>query len=130
MTATAPPTGQNRRGQRGLSGAFLRYRILAFTTGVLLVLLCFVAIPLKYFAHDRGPVAVIGTAHGFLFMVYLVTALDLGIRLRWPWLKLGLVMLAGTVPFASFVAERRAHADVQARLRRGAAAVRTAERSA
>ena len=126
MTATAPPAGQHKRGQRGLSGAFLRYRILAFTTGVLLVLLCFVAIPLKYLAHDRGPVAVIGTAHGFLFMVYLVTALDLGVRLRWPWLKLGLVMLAGTVPFASFVAERRAHAEVQARLQPGAATARTA----
>lgn len=102
--------------QRGLSGAFLRYRILAFTTGVLLILLVFVAIPIKYLGNNEGPVALIGTAHGFLFMVYLVTALDLGIRLRWPWLKLGLVMLAGTIPFASFVAERRAHHEVRARV--------------
>jgi integral membrane protein len=101
--------------QRGLSGAFLRYRIMAFTTGVMLVLLVFVAMPIKYLGHNSGPVAVIGTAHGFLFMVYLVTALDLGIRLRWPWLKLGLVMVAGTVPFASFVAERQAHSDVRSR---------------
>jgi integral membrane protein len=100
----------------GLSGAFLRYRIMAFTTGVLLVLLVFVAIPIKYWGGNDGPTAVIGTAHGFLFMVYLVTALDLGVRLRWPWLKLGLVMLAGTVPFASFYAEHLAHADVDARL--------------
>ena len=112
MTGTSTPT---TTVQRGLSGSFLRYRILAFTTGVMLVLLVFVAIPLKYFAHHPGPVSVIGTAHGFLFMVYLVTALDIGIRLRWPWLKLGLVMLAGTIPFASFVAERRAHQDVRAR---------------
>jgi integral membrane protein len=55
---------------------------------------------------------VLGPAHGLLFMVYLLTAFDLGVRLRWPWLKLGLMMLAGTVPFASFYAERRAHADV------------------
>lgn len=101
--------------QRGLSGAFLRYRILAFTTGVLLVLLVFVAMPIRYLGHNHGPVAVLGTAHGFLFMVYLVTALDIGIRLRWRWLKLFLVMLAGTVPFASFVAERRAHQDVRSR---------------
>jgi len=101
--------------QRGLHGAFLRYRTLAFVTGVMLLLLVLVAMPLKYLAHHPGPVAVIGTAHGFLFMVYLVTALDLGIRLRWPWLKLGLVMLAGTIPFASFVAERRAHDDVRGR---------------
>ena len=101
--------------QRGLAGAFLRYRIMAFSTGVMLVLLVFVAMPIRYLGHNHGPVAVIGTAHGFLFMVYLVTAVDIGIRLRWPWLKLGLVMLAGTVPFASFVAERRAHQDVRSR---------------
>ena len=110
MTGTTTTTTQ-----RGLSGALLRYRILAFLTGALLVLLVFVALPLKYLADQPGMVSVIGTAHGFLFMVYLVTALDIGIRLRWPWLKLGLVMLAGTVPFASFVAERRAHHDVRSR---------------
>ncbi len=101
---------------RGLPGSFLRYRILAYTTGVLLVLLVFVAIPLKYWGHNSAPVAVIGTAHGFLFMVYLVAAFDLGVRLRWPLLKLGLVMLAGTVPFCSFYAEHQANLDVRARL--------------
>jgi integral membrane protein len=88
---------------------------MAFTTGVLLVLLVFVAIPIQLWGHNNTPEAIIGTAHGFLFMVYLVTALDIGVRLRWPWLKLGLVMLAGTVPFASFYAEHRAHQDVTAR---------------
>lgn len=113
MTGTSTTT---TAGQRGLSGAFLRFRILAFITGVLLILLVFVALPMKYLGDDEGPVSVIGTAHGFVFMVYLVTALDLGIRLRWAWVKLGLVMLAGTVPLASFVAERRAHREVRERL--------------
>ena len=99
-----------RACRAGLAGSFLRYRIMAFTTGMLLVLLVFVAIPIQLWGHNNGPVAVIGTAHGFLFMVYLLTAFDLGVRLRWRWLKLGLVMLAGTVPFASFYAEHRAHA--------------------
>jgi len=89
---------------------------MAFVTGVLLVLLVFVAIPIQIWGHNKTPEAIIGTAHGFLFMVYLVTALDIGIRLRWPWLKLGLVMLAGTVPFCSFVAEHIAHRDYQARI--------------
>lgn len=111
MTGTSTTTTTS---QRGLAGAFLRYRIMAYTTGVLIILLFFVAVPIRYLGHNHGPVAVIGTAHGFLFMVYLVTALDLGVRLRWRWLKLGLVMLAGTIPFASFVAERRAHQDVRA----------------
>lgn len=108
---------------KGVWGSFLRYRALAFTTGVLLVLLVFVAIPIKYIGGEDGPVAVIGTAHGFLFMVYLLTALDLGVRLRWPWLKLGAIMIAGTIPFASFFAEHRAHGDVRSRLEPAATAV-------
>ena len=107
MSATAPA-----RGMR-VGGALLRYRVLAIVTGIMLLLLVFVAVPLKYLADMHGPVAVIGTAHGFLFMVYLVTALDLGVRRRWPLLRLGLVMIAGTIPFASFVAERRVTREVQ-----------------
>jgi integral membrane protein len=97
----------------GTAGAFARYRVMAFVTGVLLVLLVFVAIPLKYGAHQKDPVAIIGTAHGFLFMVYLVTALDLGIRRRWNLIKLGLIMIAGTVPFCSFYAEHKIRLEIQ-----------------
>jgi hypothetical protein len=37
------------------------------------------------------------------------------VRARWGWLKAVLVVLAGTVPFASFVAERRVVRDEQRR---------------
>ncbi|MFL6160867.1 MAG: DUF3817 domain-containing protein [Jatrophihabitantaceae bacterium] len=105
--------------QRGLTGAFWRYRIMAFTTGTLLVVLVFIGIPIQIWGHNTVLVSIVGTAHGFLFMVYLVTTLDLGTRLGWlrrSWLKLGLVMLAGTIPFASFYAEHRAHGEYLARL--------------
>jgi integral membrane protein len=107
--STEAPT----RGRVGIGGALLRYRVMALVTGTLLVLLVFVAVPLNWWAHVHGPVAVVGTAHGFLFMAYLVSALDLGVRRRWPLVKLGLVMIAGTVPFASFVAERKISREVR-----------------
>jgi integral membrane protein len=93
---------------------------MAFTTGTLLVVLVFVGIPIQIWGHNETLVSIVGTAHGFLFMVYLVTTLDLGARLGWlrrSWLKLGLVMLAGTIPFASFYAEHRARGEYQQRLR-------------
>ena len=99
-------------------GALLRYRVMAYVTGVMLLLLVFVAIPLKYFGHHPGPVIVIGTAHGYLFIIYLVTALHLGVLMRWPLLRLGLIMLAGTIPFMSFVAERSVVRQVQAQMAR------------
>lgn len=89
------------------SGELTRYRVMAWTTGVLLLLLVFVAMPLKYLGDDERLVSVVGVMHGWLYLVYLVTAFTLAYRLRWPLTKTALVLLAGTVPFMSFVAERR-----------------------
>ena len=55
------------------------------------------------------------TGHGFLFIIYLVTAVDLFTRVRWKFGTAVLIMLAGTVPFASFFAERWVTHDVHRR---------------
>ncbi len=92
--------------RRGVPAALVRYRVMAYVVGVMLVLLVFVAMPLKYFAGNPGPVAVIGTAHGLLYGVYLLAAFDLALRARWRASSTLGVLLAGTVPLLSFVAER------------------------
>jgi integral membrane protein len=105
--------------QRGLTGSFWRYRIMAFTTGTVFVVLVFIGVPLQLWGNNDTLEKIVGTAHGFLFMIYLLTALDIGTRLGWlrrSWLKLGLVMLAGTIPFASFYAEHRIRGEYLARL--------------
>ena len=86
--------------------ALTRYRVMAYIVGVGLVLLVLVAMPLKYFADSPGMVAVVGTAHGFLFLFYVLAALDLAVRARFTLVRTFLVVVAGTVPFLSFVAER------------------------
>ena len=100
-----------------MSGALLRYRVLAWTVGTGLLVLVLVAMPLKYAFGHPFLVKVVGPLHGFLYMGYVVLAGDLGFRCRWPILRTLAVMLAGTVPFLSFVAERNTTRDVQARLR-------------
>jgi integral membrane protein len=91
--------------------SLLFYRVLAYTVGVGLVILVLIAVPLKYFADSPTLVAIVGPLHGFLYMVYLVAAVNLAFRSRWSPVKTVLVMLAGTVPFVSFVAERKVTAD-------------------
>jgi integral membrane protein len=95
--------------------SLLFYRALAYTVGVGLVILVLVAVPLKYFADSPTLVAIVGPLHGFLYMVYLVAAVNLAFRSRWSPVKTVLVMLAGTIPFVSFVAERKVTADEEAR---------------
>ena len=99
-------TSQPVAMRRGVPGALVRYRVMAYLTGVMLLLLCFVAIPIQIWGHNKGPVSVIGTAHGFLYCVYLLAAFDLALRGRWTAKGTILVLLAGTIPFLSFVAER------------------------
>ena len=94
--------------------ALRNYRVAAWVTGIGLLALVFVAMPLKYFFDVPGPVAVVGVAHGFLYMIYIVCTLLLAERGRWKPLDALLILLAGTIPIASFVAERRVTARVHA----------------
>ena len=94
------------------SGALLRYRVMAYLTGVLLIVLLFVAMPMKYLA-DNDSLSWVALAHGWLYLLYVITALQLALQARWSFGKTVLVALAGTVPFASFVAERRVVRDLR-----------------
>ena len=91
----------------------MRFRVMAWVTGVMLLVLVFVAMPMKYLGDDESLVRVVGVAHGWLYIVYLIAALTLAYQARWRPLKTILVVLAGTVPFASFVAERKVVADAR-----------------
>ena len=91
-------------------GALIRYRVMAWATGVLLVVLTLVAMPVKYveaLGGDPHLVELIGPLHGWLYFLYLCAAFWLAYQARWSWpFTLG-VLVAGTVPFMSFVAERK-----------------------
>lgn len=88
------------------SGPLLRYRIMAFTTGVVLICGC-LALILKWsnVPHMEPLTGYVWIAHGYLYLVYVIITAILGVKLRWPLPRFALVMLAGTVPTMSFVAE-------------------------
>lgn len=85
----------------------IRYRVMAFTTATLLIVLVFVGVPLQFAAGHPGLANVVGTIHGFLYIVYLFVAFQLTRSLGIPKWQMALVLLAGTIPFCAFVAERK-----------------------
>ena len=87
-------------------GTLRWYRIMAFTTGVILLSGC-IALILKYSTslHMEPGTGYLWVLHGWLFLVYVVVTARLGFKLRWPLPRYLLVMLAGTIPTASFIAE-------------------------
>ena len=94
-------------------GALVRYRIMAFVVGVGLVLLVFVGMPLQFLAHRKVVVEVVGTLHGYLYLLYLVTAADLARRARWRIGRILAVVAAGFVPFLAFVVEHRVYRQMR-----------------
>lgn len=96
-----------------MTGALLRYRIIAVVVGIGLVLLVVVGLPLKYIGNSGGLVAVVGPIHGFLYILYVLATLHLSTKARWPLGKIVLLALAGTIPFLSFVAERKVTHELQ-----------------
>ena len=106
----------------GLSGALLRYRVMAWITGVLLVIMSVIFLPLKYGfgLTDEGILATLYAvgwqAHGWLYILYVAAGLDISFRMRFSVIRTVAVLLAGTIPFASFVADHYVARSVHARL--------------
>jgi integral membrane protein len=108
--------------------ALLRYRTLAYATGVFLLLLTLHVLVQWYQASSEGlafadapglgrwiPGAQhwVPITHGYLYLIYVVVAVDLWFRTRLPFPRMILVVLAGTIPAMSFVAERWVTARVR-----------------
>ncbi|MEJ5944408.1 DUF3817 domain-containing protein [Pseudokineococcus basanitobsidens] len=116
-SGAAPGAARERRlREASLGPALTRYRVMAIVTGVFLLVVTVQLVVREVF----GPELLgswVAIAHGWIYIVYLVTVVDMWSRLRWgPTRLLGLV-LAGVVPFVSFVVEHRVTREVRALLR-------------
>ena len=106
----------------GLSGALLRFRIMAWVTGDLLAVMSVIFLPLKYGfgLTEEGILATIYAlgwqAHGWLYVLYVATGLDISFRMRFTVVRTVAVLLAGTIPFASFFADHYVTRSVRAKL--------------
>ena len=100
---------------RGLEGALFRYQLMANIVGVLVIPL-FVFFFLKLgFGGFKIELAILGVGHGYLYVVYLVTAGHLALKARLHvedgrisprgvgWIVL--MIAAGLVPGLTFVVE-------------------------
>lgn len=88
-----------------MEAAVLRYRVMAYVTGVVLVVLCFVGIPLQVAGHPTVANNV-GVVHGILYIIYLVFAWILSRKLALATKPTVIMLLAGTIPIMTFIVER------------------------
>ncbi|GAA4660272.1 DUF3817 domain-containing protein [Gordonia humi] len=114
LDSTTPATGETTvsdAAKAHVRGALLRYRALAWITGVWLLLL--VAEVVARYGFDVGGFTWVGVAHGWIYFIYLIMTVDLSIRARWSIGKLIITAIAGTIPFLSFYFEHIRTKDVK-----------------
>lgn len=75
--------------------------------GISYLLLLFVAMPLKYLAGDAQYVRYVGTAHGYLFVMYIAMVIYCSFSERWSILRGLWLFIASVVPFGTFVTDRQ-----------------------
>ena len=93
-----------------MSGVIKRYRFMALAAGVMSLLLWFVELPVGYLldAPDlEAKVKWIPYVHGYVYAFYVLTAIHYAAKARWSIPRMLALILAGTLPVASFIAERR-----------------------
>ena len=100
-----------------MEAAIKRYRVMANVVGVMLLLVVFVGMPIRYIGGNELPSAIISPTHGALYIVYLGVAFDLYRKAAWPLKQMVLMVTAGLIPFLAFFIERRIVADAHAELR-------------
>ena len=91
-----------------------RLRAVAFIEGFTYLVLLFVAVPLKYLAHQPWPVRIVGSLHGTLFLelalLTFVAMLTRGKSFAWG----ARIAIAAFIPFGTFALDRDLRADVEA----------------
>jgi integral membrane protein len=131
--------------ERQIRSALKFYKVMAYLTGGMLLLLCAELVVRYAFGKyllaggtnavtgqpfglgfaDAEPLGALGAVnlsvivlivHGWMYVVYLISDFRLWTLMRWPFMKLVLLALGGVVPFLSFVVEKKFHAEVEAEL--------------
>jgi integral membrane protein len=84
-----------------------RLRIIGFLEGISLLVLVFVAVPLKYGADRPALASIMGTIHGALFLLFVFNTLSVGVTLKWKFTETTWkVLLACILPFGTFYIDR------------------------
>ncbi|MFE4590031.1 DUF3817 domain-containing protein [Streptomyces laurentii] len=89
------------------SSVLTRYRVMAYVTAVMLLILCGCMVAKYGFGAGEDLTFAVSQAHGVLYIIYLIFAFDLGSKAKWPFGKLLWVLLSGTIPTAAFFVERK-----------------------
>lgn len=82
--------------------------MIAILEGISLLVLVFIAVPLKYGFDNPSLVKMMGPVHGSLFLLFLFTTLSVGVEQGWKFKEITWkVLLACVIPFGTFYIDHK-----------------------
>lgn len=85
-----------------------RLRILGLLEGISLLILIFIAVPLKYILGNPSGTKILGPIHGALFLLFIFNALSVGVEQNWKFkTTTWKVLLACIIPFGTFYIDHK-----------------------
>ena len=91
-----------------LKTAIGRVRVLAILEGISLLVLVFVAVPLKRLGGDATLVQWIGPIHGTLFLLFVLNVFRLSVEEAWSfWQTTWKCLVACFIPFGTFYVDHK-----------------------
>nr|WP_263324449.1 DUF3817 domain-containing protein [Neobacillus sp. Marseille-Q6967] len=84
-----------------------KFRLIGFLEGLSLLILLFIAMPLKYFAGFPDAVTFVGTLHGLLFILYVITIAYVTYKIRWSFLWVASAFAVAFIPFGNLVLDAK-----------------------
>lgn len=84
-----------------------QFRIVSITEGISMLVLVFLAMPLKYIFDLPLMVTYVGWIHGVLFVIYMLVLFPTSRKLRWPFRTAVMGLIAAILPFGPFLFDRK-----------------------
>jgi integral membrane protein len=109
---TTPETPASTGSVEKIRTALLGYRVMAWTTGIWLILLC--AEIVAHYVFDSG-IRWVAVVHGWVYLTYVLAAFNLAIKVRWPLGNTIGVLLSGTIPLLGIIVEHFETRNIKAR---------------
>lgn len=86
--------------------AINRFRLMGMVEGGSLLVLVFIAMPLKYWAGFPEAVRIVGSLHGLLFILYVLMIIYTTFKVKWSFLWVVSAFAVAFIPFGNMVLDR------------------------
>ncbi|HEY1038222.1 MAG TPA: DUF3817 domain-containing protein [Bacteroidia bacterium] len=85
-----------------------RLRLIGYLEGLSLLVLIFIAVPMKYIFHEPGLTKAIGPVHGAIFLLFMLNTMSVGIEKSWKFkTTTWKILVACFIPFGTFYIDRK-----------------------